>query len=122
MHDQTHDPTPVPSENPALRAFHGQQRGVRLDPLTKARRNPTSLRLAINAQCYEPHTPGSAIAQGHEELHCAHPAFRSASQAAVMAGSFSKKALHSAPYWLATTIGQLARWSATTIGLTPQHL
>jgi hypothetical protein len=52
---------------------------------------------------------GSKGTHGHMVLCPLHPARRRASQAAVMAGSFSKKAVHSAPYWLATTRWQPPR-------------
>ena len=55
-----------------------------------------------------PHTPGSMIAQAHEWPDVLHPPRKTASQAAATPGSLSKKAIHSAPYWLATTFGQPA--------------
>ncbi len=73
MQDQTHDQTPVPSVNRALRPFHAQQKGIRLDPLTKARRNPMSLRLAINAKCYDCGGQDSDPGWHDRIRHCAVP-------------------------------------------------
>jgi hypothetical protein len=70
---QTLIPSVPTSRNLPPRPLPGQQRGVRQDPLAKARGTPTSLRLAINAKCYDCGGQDSDPGWHDRIRHCAVP-------------------------------------------------